>query len=252
MNIGIIGAGNVATHLIKALSKTDSLTVYSRTESQLMQLEKDFEVKTEVKLESFLDWNFDIIILAIPDDVIHPFSECLRNTKQLIVHTSGSVPMDDIQVARRGVFYPLQSFSKSLDVDWHPIPICIESRVSADLELLKNLGNKLSSKVIELNSAERKLIHLGAVMVNNFTNHLAFLTQKFLSEENLDFEMLKPLIEETFRKILNENIRNSQTGPAVRSDQQIQEEHLKLLEGHGIMQKIYNLVSQSIQDEYQK
>src|SRR5690606_11703078 len=144
----------------------------------------------------------DVYIIGIPDDAIGVLSESLPFRDKLCVHTSGGVAMDQLSGRnRKGVFYPLQSFSKQRDVDFTNIPICIEAENPEDLELLRNLGKSMSKNVIEIPSDKRIKLHLAAVFVNNFVNYLYEIGNEILKDENLSFDLLKPLISETASKI---------------------------------------------------
>ncbi|MCI5057640.1 MAG: DUF2520 domain-containing protein [Flavobacteriales bacterium] len=254
MNIAVVGAGNVAHHLIDVLSHSDhhKIWVYNRSKEKAQLLSEQFDIHHCEDLDQLLQEPLELIILAIPDDAIHNFSLQLVNTEILVVHTSGSEPMVRLETKNSGVFYPLQSFTIGVDIAWNKVPICLEASSTENLILLEQLANSISKSVYKVDSEQRKRLHLGAVIVNNFTNHLNFLAERFLKEHGLEFDILRPLIQETFRKIDHEDIYASQTGPARRNDKKILAEHLNLLKEHEMMQKIYNLVSQSIRNEYQK
>ena len=152
---------------------------------------------------------------------------------------------------RKGVFYPLQTFSKNSLVAFKEIPICIEASVTSDLKILKELGESLSEKVIEINSEERSKLHLAAVFVNNFTNYLYRISNEILAESKLPFDLLKPLIAETARKIETLSPKDVQTGPAKRNDLKTIEKHLYLLKDSPYKQ-LYQQLTEAIQSSYGK
>ena len=150
---------------------------------------------------------------------------------------------------RKGVFYPLQTFSKNRVVNFKDIPICVEAKDAKDIKLLMNLGKSLSEKVVEVNSEERSKLHVAAVFVNNFVNHLYGVGHDILSAHNLPFELFQPLIEETASKIKTVTPSQAQTGPAKRGDQKTIEKHLHLL-GEGSNSILYQLLTESIKAKF--
>ena len=186
-------------------------------------------------------------IIAIPDDSIAAFSETLPLKNKLVVHTSGSVSMDSLsEKNRKGVFYPLQTFSKNREVNFNCIPICVEARDARDIKLLTNLGKSLSIKVVEVNSEERSKLHLAAVFVNNFTNQMFRIAHEITESYGAEFDILKPLIKETARKLDELSPFLAQTGPAKRNDKKTIKKHLKLLEDKH-HKDVYELFTKSIQ-----
>lgn len=251
LNISIIGAGNVAYHLVKALCKQAEVhlvQLYSRGETP-----KDFEHFSVERVHDFsLLRSVDICILAVKDDAIAEVSRQLPFSGGLVVHTSGNTPMEAIDPKhRRGVFYPLQSFSIGSSIDFEQIPICLEAEHKSDMEsLLKPLAGLLSSKIYELNGYQRRMLHVAAVFANNFTNHLIALSEYICKENHIPFEILQPLISGTFEKLEHLAPMKAQTGPARRNDTQTISEHLGLLSGE--RQKIYEIITDSIIKTYER
>lgn len=251
LNISIIGAGNVAYHLVKALCKQAEVhlvQLYSRGETP-----KDFEHFPVERVHDFsLLRSVDICILAVKDDAIAEVSRQLPYSGGLVVHTSGNTPMEAIDPKhRRGVFYPLQSFSIGSSIDFEQIPICLEAEHKSDMEsLLKPLAGLLSSKIYELNGYQRRMLHVAAVFANNFTNHLIALSEGICKENHIPFEILQPLISGTFEKLEHLDPVKAQTGPARRNDAQTIGEHLGLLSGE--RRKIYEIITDSIIKTYER
>jgi len=249
-NVVIIGAGNLATQLALALfDKNIRLKqVFSRKIESARELaEKVSSGFTNDLSELIID--ADLYIVAVKDSAI---PEVLENLKlredKLIVHTAGSVPMNILEGFSNnyGVFYPLQTFSRSRKVDFSNIPICIEANHPANYMKLETLGKKLSVSVTQINSEERKTLHLAAVFANNFVNHLYAIGADILQTKKLDFELLKPLIAETAAKVRELLPIDAQTGPAKRYDQTIINAHLNALDSRPEYQKIYSFVTESI------
>ncbi len=251
IKIGIIGSGNVATHLANGLSKTANVIgIYSKTKANATTLAK--KVKSKFVSLSELEANAELIIIAVNDDQIEKVAKQLKSSKKLIVHTSGSVSSEVLKKARisnYGVFYPLQTFSKSKKVDFSNIPICVYSPNKKSLSILKKLASALSGNVTVIDDEQRKIIHLAAVFACNFSNHMYAIADDILKENNLSLDLLKPLIAETANKIQRITPKEAQTGPAKRKDNNTIKKQLKMLEDNADWQKIYKLVTQNIQKQ---
>ncbi len=255
IKIGIIGSGNVAQHLIVALQKAifegaqiEITTVFSRQITVLSNL-LDSNIICSY-------WNHlkeaDLYIIAVSDHAIAEVSEKIPFKNKLVVHTSGAVSLEAIYSNnRKGVFYPLQTFSKNVFVDFKTIPICIEGENAADFELLNKVANSISDSVNEINSEQRKALHVAAVFVNNFTNNLYKIGNDICTANNIPFEILFPLIKETAEKINRLSPVNAQTGPAKRNDQETIDSHLAFLTDEN-QKNIYKIITQSIQNNGKK
>ena len=246
ISVIILGAGNVATHLFKAFSKTDQACViqwYNRSLNAIKTYSNDVNIIDDLtKLKEA-----DLYILAVNDDAIKPLSSILPFENRLVVHTSGSVSLYDIDKKhKRGVFYPLQTFSKTTEIDFANVPICIEAIKSTDYHVLKKLAISIGSPPKKVNSDQRKVLHLAAVFVNNFTNQLYRVAHEITESEGAEFDVLKPLILETAKKVQELSPYMAQTGPAKRNDKKTLRKHLKLLKDPQ-HKDIYNLLTASIQ-----
>ncbi|MEJ1222448.1 Rossmann-like and DUF2520 domain-containing protein [Sediminicola sp. 1XM1-17] len=251
ISIVILGTGNVAKHLFDAFLAVDQvkiLQVVGRSQKQLLEFSKFTEVTTGFQQIK----EADIYLIAVSDDAIGEVSGRLANNKGVVVHTSGSYPMDSmLAIERRGVFYPLQSFTKGKKVDFRKIPICLEATLQKDYLLLDHLAHLISDQVFHITSEQRKTIHLAAVFVNNFTNHLYKIGNDLCTEQHIPFELLQPLITETADKINTLNPHEAQTGPAKRGDITTIENHLGLLKNK-TQKEIYSLLSNSIKKDYEQ
>ena len=189
----------------------------------------------------------DLYILAITDDAIAEVSAQLPFSGKLVAHTSGNVAITDLDDRnRKAVFYPLQTFSKIKTVDFRQVPICLESENAQDFDLIKKVADAISDRVFAIDSQQRKAIHISAVFVSNFVNHLYAIGNDICNENNIPFEILKPLIVETAQKILVLSPSEAQTGPAKRRDQKTISAHLDMLKDVNT-KHIYELLTQSIQ-----
>ena len=245
IKIVLLGTGNVATHLFNAFQNNDNIDVvqvYNRSHKNLDAFKKTNTTTSISKLKEA-----DVYIIAISDDSIPELSKKLQLRKKLVVHTSGSVPLETISNQnRRGVFYPLQTFSTNKSVDFKTIPLCLEAEFNDDLILLEQLANAISDSVYHINSEQRKALHIAAVFVNNFVNHLYQKGEEICLEHQVSFDILKPLIQETAAKIMTLPPKESQTGPAIRNDKKVLQQHLGDLHST-TQQEIYKLLTKSIQ-----
>ena len=251
IKVVLIGSGNVAQHLIKAFAKSaiiDVIQVFSRQKEAVTSLLDSNKIT-----DNFNDLaEADLYIIAVSDDAIATVSSQLPFENRLVVHTSGSVPLDALDNKnRKGSFYPLQTFSKKAEVDFSQIPVFLESENEADFELLQKVANIISHKVYKINSEQRKALHVSAVFVNNFVNHLYQIGNEICIKNNVPFEVLKPLILETANKVMKLSPKEAQTGPAIRNDKQTIASHLDFLLDEN-QKNIYKTLTQSIQNNGKK
>ncbi|GFZ76560.1 hypothetical protein GCM10011531_02250 [Aquaticitalea lipolytica] len=246
ISVVLLGAGNVATHLYKAFIKSKDVSVsqwYNRNLEPIQTYKNEVEVVDDInKLKKA-----DVYIIAVSDDAISNLSSQLPFENRLVVHTSGSVGIYELDKKNeRGVFYPLQTFSKDAEVDFKQVPICIEVIKKTNLKTLKSLSEALGSESHKVNTEQRKALHLAAVFVNNFTNQLYRIAHEITESKGVEFNILKPLILETAKKVQDLSPYMAQTGPAKRNDKKTIRKHLKLLENQH-HKDIYELLTTSIQ-----
>ena len=245
ISVVLLGAGNVATHLYKAFKNSDDVVVkqwYNRTLSSISLYTNEVDITDNLNELK----EADIYILAVSDDSIAQLSQDLPFENRLIAHTSGSVAMHDLDKKNQiSVFYPLQTFSKDADVDITEVPICIEVYQKENRQILKDLANAIGCKSHKISTEQRQSIHLAAVYVNNFTNQLYRIGHEICESNNIEFDIMKPLILETARKIQDMSPYVAQTGPAKRNDKKTIKRHLKQIENEE-HKAIYELLTASI------
>jgi len=246
-----LGAGNVATHLAKSFADKNIkiLQVYNhnlekaKILAQLINSDYTDEAANINKLA-------DVYILAVSDAAIEDLSSSLSNTLKgkLVVHTSGAISSDVFtrHYERFGIFYPLQTFTIGSKPEWKNIPIFISANKTNDYNILSDLAYSISNTVESITDQQRLILHLSAVFVNNFSNHLFTLADQLLAEHDLNFRFLMPLIEETVNKIKSQKPSEVQTGPAKRGDLITIQKHLEAIKDNKSLQKIYLDISRSI------
>jgi len=246
LKVVIIGSGNVAQHLIKAFRNSahaELMQVYARNPGKLSHI-----VPQELivqKIEALAKAH--IYIISVTDDAIEEVSSQLPFEGRLVVHTSGSMPLAQMDSKnRRGVFYPLQTFSKNKEVDFKNIPFCLESEKEEDYLTLEKLAKSISPLTYNISSQQRQALHVAAVFVNNFTNHLYSIGDDICHSNGIPFDILKPLILETADKIQSLSPTDAQTGPARRNDITTIQRHQDFIE-NPVQKEIYTLLTKSIQ-----
>lgn len=248
--ITIIGSGNVATHLARRLYECDISIEYiiSRNYETGPKLAKNVEAQHFGSL-AILNDETDIYIIAVSDDAIEHIAKRIPLGDRILVHTSGSIPMDLLKYAGNnyGCFYPLQTFSKDVEiVNFKEIPILISASNLKTGKILYSFAEMISANVRVIDDEQRQKLHLAAVFVNNFTNHIFSLTSEYLKRNHLDFSLLEPLIKETINKAMNNKPKDVQTGPAIRKDENTIKRHLRLMKKDSNLQSIYKAMTKSI------
>ncbi|GET29714.1 Rossmann-like and DUF2520 domain-containing protein [Prolixibacter sp. SD074] len=255
MDIVLIGAGNLATRLGLRLKECNHriVQVYSRTEKSARELADKLKTEWTTRVDE-VSPEGQLYLVSVSDKAVEPLLCKIGFGKRLVAHTAGSMPLDVLQpfTDNFGVFYPLQTFSKSRAVDFSQIPVCIEANNPENLAILRKLGASISNDVREIGSEQRRQLHLSAVFVCNFVNHLYTIGEELLKEKEIDFDVLKPLIIETAAKVLEFSPKDAQTGPAVRFDRNVIDRHLEMLEEHPQWNDIYKLLSESIHQLHTK
>jgi len=250
MKIVLIGSGNVA-HILGKLFQNNHLDVVQIVSRNLNHAKQLGEILNIPFIDFTGDINLeaDLYIIAVSDNAIQDCLPFLRKNikNQIVVHTAGAVPLNILNSVTNnyGVFYPLQSLRKEIS-KIPDFPILIDGNNDSTIEKLKELANKISDHVVLANDETRHKLHLSAVLVNNFTNHLYTLAEYYCHEEKIDFDLLKPLINETTSRLVDTSPSLLQTGPAKRNDHNTIEKHLRLLNDYPQIKKIYLQLSESI------
>ncbi|RRQ47046.1 Rossmann-like and DUF2520 domain-containing protein [Chryseobacterium sp. SC28] len=249
MKIVIIGSGNVAYHLAKAFTqyKIEIQQIFGRNAEELSKISNEFNIPYSI--ENLED--ADLYIIAVSDDAVEKVSELIKNDKALVAHTSGSLPKEILKGNyRKASFYPLQTFSKTKNLDYSKIPFFIEAENQIDEKSLLELASIISENVEISTYEKRKYIHLTAVFACNFVNHLFARAKEISDSQDLDFSYFLPLINETVEKIQYLDPKTAQTGPAVRGDERILKLHEELIKNEEQLH-IYKTLNESIKKMYQ-
>ena len=248
MQIVLIGSGNVAFHLATAFTEAQIpiSQIFGRNTTELQKISEQFSIpfSTETLADA------DLYIISVSDSSIAEVSALIKNENALVTHTSGSVSREALSGNyRKSVFYPLQTFSKSKNLDYSKIPFFIDAENENDEEILKNLASKISKNVMLANDEKRKYIHLTAVFACNFVNHLYARAKEISDSQGIPFDYFLPLIDETTQKIHELEPKLAQTGPAIRNDEKVLKLHESLLTDEEKL-KIYKTLNESIKKMY--
>jgi predicted short-subunit dehydrogenase-like oxidoreductase (DUF2520 family) len=246
MKISFVGSGHAATRLALELRRAGHSIewIHSLHPAHARRLARRVGARAAASLKQLAD--APVIVLAVTDTALRQVSRRLPATSGLVLHTSGTEPLTVLRrFAHHGVLYPLQTLSAT-EPPQSGIPFCIEAGDAASLRTVRRLARSVSPQVHVLNSAQRRQLHLAAVIANNFSNHLFAVAAGILEQEKLPFRLLRPLIDETARKVSRHDPRDVQTGPAARGDRRILRIHQDLLKGNRRLAAIYRLLSQDI------
>lgn len=250
MKIVFIGSGNLATHLSLALQAVgeEIIQVFSRTEEHAKELAVRLDCSYTANIDE-IDKKAQVYIFSVKDDAISKIAAavCPDRPDALFIHTAGSVPMEIFKgyASHYGVLYPMQTFSKHRHVDFHPIPCFIEGSDEQALATIRTLSENISDHVVDCDSEKRKKMHLAAVLACNLTNHCYRLAERVLQEEQIDWHLFLPLIDETAKKVSEMSPKDAQTGPMVRYDVEVMNRQLALLPDERT-REIYRLMAESI------
>jgi len=254
-SVSIIGAGNVGSRLAVAFHQSgirvDQICSKSpRHGKQLSRLVNSVYIPLIADLQHISD----VYFLCIPDQHFSTFKESWKLNNALIVHTSGTTPIEVLDgiSSRYGVFYPLQTFSRHHKISFGNIPVCLEANQPEALDILNILAGKITANVRVLTSEQRRWAHLAAVISSNFSNYMYQVAEDILTKKGLDFELIHPLILETARKAGRIGPHQAQTGPATRGDHETIRKHVEMLGEFPEYQAFYELLTHSILKENNK
>ena len=242
----LIGCGKVGSSLARRLVEKGFRAnyIFNRTADKATQLSREIGGQPVTELKDVCreeHW----IIISVSDDRVVDLSKGLSSTHALVTHTSGVLSPNAISQSRKGYFYPLQSFSSERSTDWSKVPLFIEAEIEEDRKTLRDIAVLIGGSVHEIDAEQKKHLHLAAVFINNFTNHMLVLAEQIAQEKQLDFSIFHALLQETVDKAIAIGPRNAQTGPAIRGDEKTIEQHISRLPEK--LKEMYRLITNDIQ-----
>lgn len=253
MTFNIIGTGNMAWFLAKGLTAAghQCLYVYGRDEAKAQTLATAVNATACTSLNQITD-DADCCLIAVSDTAIPQVAQLLSLKNCLLLHTAGAADINILanSAENYGVLWPVYSIQKDFTSANTQIPFAIEGNNSEANQRLKELATALGDYAFEAGLQQRSILHLCAVLSNNFTNHLLAITEQLCVNNHLPFDTLKPIIKETSDNIITSSPHDKQTGPAKRGDIATMEKHLALLKNHPEWQQVYEAISASIGKMY--
>ncbi len=251
MKLCFVGAGNLATRIALEMRRIglEIGQIYSRTQESAERLAGQVGCRWTTDLTA-IETDADIYVFSLKDQALEDVVARMRPNRGIWIHTAGSMPMSLFsgRASHYGVVYPLQTFSKERKVAFEHIPFFIEGDAPETERLLSELVSRISNNVHLLSSKKRKTLHLAAVFACNFSNHMYALAARILKEDGLDCNWLLPLIDETAAKVHEMSPLEAQTGPAVRFDENVMNNHLAMLSDPDL-KALYRQLSRSIYKE---
>lgn len=248
MRIVIIGSGNVATVLGRLLKKAghEIVQVVSRTADHSKALADELHCDA-ANGSGKLNMDTDVFLVAVKDSALYELNKIFHAGNKLVVHTAGSVSKDVLKELsyNYGVLYPVQSLRKEMDIKTQ-IPFLVDGNTPETTALIEDLAKTISDTVSVAGDEERLKLHVAAVIVSNFTNHLYAMAEDFCKKENVDFKLLVPLIIETAVRTEKHSPATVQTGPAIRNDVFTLDKHLRLLNPYPKLKYMYLKLTESI------
>lgn len=246
----VIGSGNLAHHLVQAMlnANIDLKGIWARDKAKANEMGQLYGVQVFNALNQ-IPQETDLVLLAISDGAIEQIAEAIQ-THGIIAHCSGILPIATLGSKQHcGVFWPVQTFSKQQKIDFKKVPVVVQATNEEDQRILEVFADLIAAQAIICEESQRQMLHLSAVLVNNFGNHLFTLTKDLLQRNKQSFEVLKPLIQETAFKIMEMDPALAQTGPAKRGDTISLDIHRSLLKNETELLKLYNILTESIQNK---
>ncbi|MFM6926134.1 MAG: Rossmann-like and DUF2520 domain-containing protein [Ferruginibacter sp.] len=248
MQIVIIGSGNVASVLGRLCKQNGHrvLQVISRNAQHAKMLAEELHCD-HADYQGNINMQAELYLVAVADTALFDLNKDFSLGNKLILHTAGSVSKQVLQniSVNYGVLYPLQSLRKEMQYD-NDIPLLIDGNTEETITLVEDFAKTISSNVSKANDEQRLKLHVAAVVVSNFTNHLYALAEEFCKKEAVDFSLLEPLIKETAARVQHASPADMQTGPAVRNDIFTIDKHLRILSAHPQLKYIYIKLTDSI------
>lgn len=248
MKIAIVGSGNIATFYAKKFHAAghEIAQVISAHLTHAKELADNFQCDFSDDIHT-LNSDADIFLFAVKDDVLLSFAKNISLKDKLVIHTAGSVHLDELKDLsdHLACIWCVYSINKNNLPENNSIPLVVDTNNNEVLDKVNMLAKAISDNIFYLNDEQKSALHLAAVFANNFTNHLYTISKKIIEQKNIPFETLLPLIMDTATKLQHSAPEQNQTGPAIRHDEKTMEKHLALLQDEE-WKKIYAQISDSI------
>lgn len=252
MKVVILGYGNIGRYFAKRFVEHEVavVQVYNRSPKKVPS------IKFTSRINRLVD-NADLYLIAVSDNAIKDIACSIQthvSDKSIICHTSGSTPSSVLSeyTSNYGSFYPLQSITRQRLKANINCPILVNGSNPTTTKKLLELGRLISKKAKVISDDDKAKLHLPAVIVNNFTNHLMTLAFDYCQKEDLPYDLLLPLIKETTDRLKSNHHPSAfQTGPAKRRDDSTLSRHRKQIKAYPELKEVYNLMTKAIRNYYE-
>lgn len=256
MTFSIIGTGNIAWFLGKRLSSSGHQCrgVYGRDEANVKALGDALLSGCRGTIADVVDDNADVCFIAISDTAIPEVAAQLKLQHTILVHTSGAADIHVLQAGAKdyGVLWPVYSILKNNIPTHRDIPCAWEASSPRAKRFLIEMGHAITDNLFEAKAEQRKWLHLAAVFSNNFINHMLAINEVLCKQNDLPADTLQPLIKQTYDKVKQTSPLLVQTGPAFRHDDVTINRHIEMLATHPNLLKVYEAITESIQELHKK
>jgi predicted short-subunit dehydrogenase-like oxidoreductase (DUF2520 family) len=248
MQATIIGSGNVGTVLGRVL-KAKGYTirqVYSRTAEHARLLADELGA-VAVFTPGSIDKEADIYLLTITDNAVASVAAQISVGDKLVVHTAGSISKEILKDSSSsyGVLWPMKMIRTTMP-ELGAVNMVIDGNSTAVVQQIQQLARQFSDHITVADDSKRVKMHLVAAVVSNFTNHLYHLSADYCLQEQIDFALFYPIIEETARQVQDAHPREVQAGPAYRKDTRTIDAHIQLLLQYPALKELYEKLTNSI------
>jgi len=243
--IGIVGAGAVGSALGLALTRAGwPIAAVASRDAVRRERFKELVGGTRAfsEVTPLLD-EVELVILAVPDDVIAPLAGSIRlYSGQALVHTSGALGAEVLEPAMAagtqvGSFHPLVAFAdteRAVEA-LHGATIAVEGDDQL-VALLAEMAEAIGARAVRLAPGTKAAYHAAAVLAAGgfvaLLDAIAELGRVAGLDEAGSLAIYGPLIEQTLGNARALGIRAALTGPMTRGDVGTLEAHLAALAAH--------------------
>lgn len=246
----MIGSGNMATFLALRLKEAGHpiLQIISPQIQHAQTLANQVQAAATTDISQIRS-DAEVVILAVPDDTLRQLADSLKLPHQTVIHTAGSVPASVLSGVsqKHACIWSIYSIQKEKTPTHRNIPMVVSSQETKTLELAQNLAKDISDVVYMLDDTQKSWAHLGAVIANNFSNHLMVVCEQLMQDHHIPFELFRPIIQDTVEKLSQRSPKTLQSGPAIRGDEQTIKAQMDMLAAYPMFARLYEMLSRSIQ-----
>jgi predicted short-subunit dehydrogenase-like oxidoreductase (DUF2520 family) len=254
MTFTIVGTGNMAWFITGRMIAAGHVCacVYGRDITKAQALAKHANTSNSYLIANGVNATADCCIIAVTDNAVNEVNPYL-NTNTTIIYTAGALDIHNFsQHTDKAVLWPIYSIVKDNLPSHRAIPCAWEASTAKAKDIALTVANAVTDILTEADSTQRTALHLAAVFSNNFSNHLFAIAEQWCKEQNLQFELLRPIINQTVERLQTTSPHSLQTGPAKRGDDITIDKHIDLLAQHTDWQNVYKALTESIKEMYNK